>query len=81
MMVNVKSKVNLFITCTSYKGFNIIKIIIKYEIIMYYFRTLCGTPNYIAPEILSKTGHSFEVDVWSIGCIMYVSYVIIFKIV
>ncbi|KAL1132150.1 hypothetical protein AAG570_010107 [Ranatra chinensis] len=34
-------------------------------------KTLCGTPNYIAPEILTKTGHSYEVDVWSIGCIMY----------
>ncbi|KAJ3657246.1 hypothetical protein Zmor_016258 [Zophobas morio] len=33
--------------------------------------TLCGTPNYIAPEILHKKGHSFEVDIWSIGCIMY----------
>lgn len=34
-------------------------------------KTLCGTPNYIAPEILAKKGHSFEVDVWSIGCVMY----------
>nr|3THB_A Chain A, Serine/threonine-protein kinase PLK1 [Homo sapiens]8X72_A Chain A, Serine/threonine-protein kinase PLK1 [Homo sapiens] len=34
-------------------------------------KVLCGTPNYIAPEVLSKKGHSFEVDVWSIGCIMY----------
>jgi polo-like kinase 1 len=34
-------------------------------------KTLCGTPNYIAPEILHKKGHSFEVDIWSIGCIMY----------
>lgn len=33
--------------------------------------TLCGTPNYIAPEILTKKGHSFEVDVWSLGCIVY----------
>lgn len=35
-------------------------------------RTVCGTPNYIAPEILDgKTGHSYEVDLWSLGVICY----------
>lgn len=34
-------------------------------------KTLCGTPDYVAPEMLALKGHSFEVDIWSIGCILY----------
>jgi len=37
-------------------------------------RTMCGTPNYMAPELVdgkNTSGHSYEVDVWSMGVIMY----------
>jgi polo-like kinase 1 len=35
-------------------------------------RTIWGTPNYIAPEVLEgRDGHSYEVDIWSLGVIIY----------
>ena len=33
--------------------------------------TLCGTPNYLAPEVVLKKGYSFPADWWSLGVLSY----------
>jgi len=32
--------------------------------------SLKGTPYYMAPEILRRTGHTISADVWSLGCLV-----------
>ena len=30
----------------------------------------CGTPTYMAPEIVGKAGYTFPVDVWALGVLL-----------
>lgn len=34
--------------------------------------TVCGTPTYVAPEILEETGYGLKVDMWAAGVITYI---------
>ncbi|KAK6317604.1 hypothetical protein J4Q44_G00130040 [Coregonus suidteri] len=34
--------------------------------------TVCGTPTYVAPEIIAGTGYGLKVDIWAVGVIAYI---------
>lgn len=33
--------------------------------------SLVGSPDYMAPEVLTNKGYDLAVDYWSLGCIMF----------
>ena len=33
--------------------------------------SFCGSPEYMSPEMLNKTGHTFSLDIYSLGVILY----------
>ena len=33
--------------------------------------TVCGTPIYLAPEMINNTGHNEKVDIWCIGVLLF----------
>jgi len=55
------------VTQIKISDFGLSKITIPGEIMF----DACGTPAYVAPEVLQKNGYTKEVDIWATGVILY----------
>lgn len=49
--------------------FGLAKLLSEESMLMH---TACGTPGYVAPEILKGLAYDSEVDLWSIGIVLYI---------
>lgn len=34
-------------------------------------QSYCGSPEYMAPEVVTRTGHSYEVDFYTLGALLH----------
>lgn len=35
------------------------------------YQSLCGTPYWMPPEVITQSGHNRHADIWSVGCTIY----------
>jgi len=69
---NILLKLDKSDTCIKVTDFGLSRIIERCVGQDEMMQTACGTPGYVAPEILKGNGYNKEIDMWSAGVIMYI---------